>query len=61
MTTMNIEDIILTKIIANQIQQYLKMIPYYDKMGFIMGMKGWTNTRKSSIIYHINETKKITI
>ena len=25
-------------------------------MGFTTGMKGWTNTRKSSIIYHINKT-----
>ena len=32
-----------------------------DKLGFTTGMKGWTNTIKSSIIYHINKTKKITI
>ena len=34
---------VLNKILANEIQQYLKRIICYDHVGFISGIKGWFN------------------
>ena len=49
---------ILSKILANQIQQYFKRIIYNDHVGFIPGMQRFFSMHKSiSVIHHINKLK----
>ena len=57
MSLMNIDSKVLNKVLANQIQKYIKNVIHHDQVIFIPRMRGWCNIQKS-IIHHVNKKEK---
>ena len=55
---MNLDPKILSKILVNHIQQYIKKLTHHNQVALVPGMHGWSNIHKSiNITHHINKRK----